>query len=323
MRERQVYETLSSSARSKLIALPSVFSHSTLGLHSQTYNLIASEITDLIHCAWSVNFNLQLASFEKDNIAGLKNLIDLCLKSQRPAPASFNFCSSVSTVMNTEEDEIPEALPAKLKYAQGMGYAQSKLVGENICLKAAEQTGLRARVLRIGQVIGDTQHGIWNTTEAIPLILQSAVTIGALPRLDDWHRWLPVDVVAEIVIETTLSTRSTGVLNVVNQHALHWTRDLLPLLRSAGLQFTDLEQREWLRQLRASNPDPAANPPIKLIEFFASKYDTDAPRRSFKWHTDEARRCSRALADAGPLDQELVDKMVGYFRRNWSNDGKK
>ncbi|KAL1970082.1 hypothetical protein VTN77DRAFT_6487 [Rasamsonia byssochlamydoides] len=319
MRERQVYETLPSSARSKLIALPSVFSHPTLGLDAQTYNLIASEITDLIHCAWSVNFNLQLTSFEKDNIAGLKNLIDLCLKAQRPAPASFNFCSSVSTVVNTEGDEILEALPERLKYAQGMGYAQSKLIGENICLRAAEQTGLRARVLRIGQVIGDTQHGIWNSTEAIPLMLQSAITIGALPRLDEWHRWLPVDVVADIVIEASLSTKRSGVLNIVNHHAFHWTKDLIPLLHNAGLDFIELDQREWLRQLRASNPDPAINPPIKLVEFFASKYDTDAPRRSFKWHTDEARRYSAALADARPLDQGLVSKMVGYFKsRGWS-----
>jgi thioester reductase-like protein len=317
LRERQVYESLPSSARNKLVALPTDLSDPQLGLDPQVYNSITSEITDLIHCAWSVNFNWQLTSFEKDNIAGLKNLIDLCLKSQRPAPATFNFCSSISTVVNTAGDEIPESLPETLAYAQGMGYAQSKLVAENICMKAAEQTSIRARVLRIGQVVGDTQRGIWNSTEAIPLMLQSAVTIGALPRLDEVHRWLPVNTVADITIDETFSTYTSGVLNVTNHNEFHWTSDLIPLLHKAGLQFSELSPREWLQKLRTSNPDPALNPPIKLVEFFSTKYGTDVPKKAFKWRTEDARKYSKSLDHAKPLDQELVDKMIQYFKRFW------
>lgn len=319
MRTRRVYEPLPDSARSKLVALPSDLSQATLGLGPTTYNTLTSEITDVIHCAWSVNFNYQLGSFEKDSIGGLKNLIDLCLKAQRPAPATFNFCSSVSAVVNTESNDIPEALPEKLSYAQGMGYAQSKLVGECLCANASQRTGIRARVLRIGQVIGDTRHGIWNATEAIPLMLQSATTTGALPKLDESPLWLPVDTVADTVIDITLSSSdaessNNAIFNIVSNNPFHWTRDLLPYLHNAGLDFEEVDQREWLRRLRESNPDPVLNPPIKLVDFFASKYDTDQPRRSFNWHTEEARRVSPALASDGPLGQELVGKMVRYFR---------
>lgn len=297
-----------------------------LGLDSATYNTLSSEITDVIHCAWSVNFNLHLRSFEKDNIGGLQNLINLCLKAQRPTPASFNFCSSVSSVVNTEGKEIPEALPKKLSYAQNMGYAQSKLVAEHLCIQAARQTGICARVLRIGQVIGDQDHGIWNATEAIPLMLQSATTIGALPKLDESPLWLPVDVVAGTVVDLSLSDRSTSpavdtdlVFNVVSHHPFHWTRDLLPHLRRVGLNFEELDQREWIRRLRTSNPDPVANPPFKLVDFFASKYDTEKPRRSLQYHTERARQLSSSLADSKPLDEALVGKMVDYFRKEcWS-----
>lgn len=321
MRERRVYEDLPDSARSKLSALPSDISQTHLGLDSTTYNVLTSEITDLIHCAWSVNFNLHLNSFEKDGISGLKNLIDLCLKAERPAPASFNFCSSVSTVVNTEGKEVPEAPPKKLSYAQNMGYAQSKLVGEQICNLAAEKTDIRARVLRIGQIIGDTKHGIWNPTEAIPLMLQSSTTIGALPQLDESPLWLPVDVVADTVVEISLSlsaTKDAGVFNIINHNTFHWTRDLLPYLRQAGLEFEELDQREWLKRLRESKPDPAVNPPIKLVEFFTNKYGSGEPRRRLKWCSDEARRLSPALAGAKGLDREMVDRMVGYFRTRWA-----
>ncbi|KAE8556190.1 hypothetical protein EYB25_000890 [Talaromyces marneffei] len=316
--ERRLYDNLSDTGRRKLVALPVNLSDPKLGLDGHTYNLITSQITDLIHCAWSVNFNWQLASFEKGNIVGVKHLIELCLKSQRPTPASFNFCSSISAVVNTAEDEIPEALPKSLNYAQEMGYAQSKLVAEHICLKAAEQTGLRARVLRIGQVIGDTEHGVWNTTEAIPLMIQSATTIGALPRLNETHRWLPVDVVAESIINHSFSTYDSGVLNIVNHKSFQWTQNLIPYLHQAGLKFTELETSEWLEKLRASNPDPAVNPPIKLVEFWTTKYGSgEGLRKSFMWRTELARRYSKTLDKRKGLGQEDVAKMVRYFKTVW------
>jgi hypothetical protein len=42
-------------------------------------------------------------------------------------------------------------------------------------------------------------------------------------------------------------------------------------LRTAGLEFDEVEPKEWVRRLRESDQDPEANPPIKLVEFFASK----------------------------------------------------
>lgn len=319
MRIRRVYETLSESARTKLVALPSDLSQPTLGLDAQTYHLVASQITELIHCAWSVNFNLHLSSFEKDSIAGVANLIGLCLQAQRPRPASFNFCSSVSAVMHTAGDEISESLPEKLSYAQKMGYAQSKLVGEHICINATKSTGISARVLRIGQVIGDTQHGIWNATEAIPLIFQCATTIRALPKLNEFPLWLPVDTVANAVIDISLSSANGRgeIFNIVSPRAFHWTTDLLLYLRRAGLEFEALEPKEWVQRLRQSEPDPMVNPPIKLVEFFSAKYDanTEEAGRCFLWHTEHARRVSLALAQAQPVDEELVRRMVEYFRR--------
>jgi thioester reductase-like protein len=146
------------------------------------------EVTSLIHCAWSVNFNLRLTSFEKD-IAGTKNLIELCVHSRWPKPAIFSFCSSIGTMLNAESDPVSKALPAKLPDAQNTGYAQSKLVAENLCQIAADRTGMTTHILQIGQIVGDTNKGIWNANEAILITLQtSTTTINAHPQLDKWHR---------------------------------------------------------------------------------------------------------------------------------------
>ena len=314
LQERFVYHTLSSEARRKITALPSTLSDTKLGLESHTYQTLADDITGLIHCAWSVNFNLALESFEQDCIAGTRNLINLCLKAGRLSAARFSFCSSVSAVAATPGEIAPEDLPPSLLHAQSMGYAQSKLVTEHIVSRAAKQTGMTARVLRVGQIIADTRHGVWNATEAIPMILQTALTIKALPTLDENPSWTPVDVIASSVIDLSASQEDTVVMNVTNPRTFHWTRDLLPLLRGAGLSFDELTPKEWVGRLRASDPDPITNPPIKLVNFFASKYDHDEKRRKLTYDTSKAQRSASALRDAGVVDATLVQRFIEYFK---------
>ncbi|KAK4610164.1 Adenylate-forming reductase Nps10 [Fulvia fulva] len=314
LRLRRVHDDLSLESLQKIIALPSDFSNSLLGLEWRIYDGIAKDITHLLHLAWSVNFNKNLESFESDCIAGAKNLIDLCLKAKRPQPATFNFCSSVSATVRTPGGVVPEALPESFSYAQGMGYAQSKHVTEHLCDRATKSRGIKARVLRVGQVIGDTKHGVWNATEAIPMILQTAKTVGALPKLDERPSWLPVDVVAQTFVDIGTSDTEKGLFNLVNHGSFHWAGDLLPLLRAAGVEFEEVGQREWIRRLRASNPDPEVNPPIKLVDFFAGKYDNDDKKGSLSYDTTVAQECSEALREVGVLDQELVGKIVAYLK---------
>lgn len=73
LRARSLYHTLPLEARAKIFALPSNFGDARLGLDEVTYDQITSDITSLIHCAWSVNFNLGLGSFEADCIKGEKS----------------------------------------------------------------------------------------------------------------------------------------------------------------------------------------------------------------------------------------------------------
>jgi thioester reductase-like protein len=111
-------------------------------------------------------------------------------------------------------------------------------------MAAAMKTGVKTRVFRVGQIVADTVHGVWNDTEAIPLIMQSALTVGALPKLQESPSWTPVDVSARAVSEIALSEADSIVANVTNAKTFSWTNDLLPALREAGLQFEEVEPKE-------------------------------------------------------------------------------
>ncbi|KAJ6024668.1 hypothetical protein N7540_005465 [Penicillium herquei] len=320
LRTRAVYSSLSPALEQKIVALTADLSNSdNFGLDEATFSLVRKTVTSVIHCAWSVNFNWALESFENSCISATRNLLDLCLSAQGPYPASFSFCSSVSTVARTPGSWVLEALPESLSYAQGMGYAQSKLVTENIVSRASKQTGMTARVLRVGQIIGDTVNGIWNATEAIPMMIQTAKTIKALPQLDDVLSWTPVDRMASSIIELSLSREAAGIMNVTNPTFSHWTHELLPLLRRAGLEFEVLPKKAWLQRLRDSNQDPEINPPTKLLEFFTSKYDNENPSRVLLHDTKLAREGSPTLANAGSLTDDLTSRFVRYFETQcWS-----
>ncbi|KAL8799309.1 MAG: hypothetical protein Q9182_005984 [Xanthomendoza sp. 2 TL-2023] len=186
---------------SKVTTLKSDLSQPYLGLEEAVYSEIQSSATHIIHAAWPVNFQLTLPSFEP-HIQGLHNLIQLSLTSPNPTPSKVLFCSSVSTALGASAPtRIPETIIEDLDHASDMGYGQSKLVGEHMIAAAVNTSGARASVLRIGQVVGDTRFGMWNDREALPSIVRSALTMGILPELAIECEWLPVDVLAESVIE--------------------------------------------------------------------------------------------------------------------------
>lgn len=171
---------------SKLHAVPSDLSQPNLGLGTHDLNHLLSSLSHVIHSAWAVNFNLGVRSFEAQHICGVHNLVNFCLRVSLPMPAKFFFCSSVSTASGTPKPaKIAEAAIEDLSHAQNTGYGRSKLVSEHIVRNAMRTGNMHARVLRIGQLSGDRVNADWNDTEAVALMIRSALTVGALPGLDE------------------------------------------------------------------------------------------------------------------------------------------
>lgn len=279
---------------SKLSILSCNLAQPDLGLKASTYDLLLSQITCIIHCAWSVNFQLSLQSFEH-HIQGLHNLVQLSLRVRFSNPAHFIFCSSISAALGTPRPaRVPEAPIGNLAHASYTGYAKSKLVGERVVQTAVDVYGASATILRIGQVVGDTKQGVWNDSEALPLIVRSALTMGILPELNMMCEWLPVDTLAETVVEisgllspslpmknelddasapaeedSTIDRmkKSSGditrqqtefVYNICSPHSFSWASHFVAALTSAGLKFSLEPPAKWLEQLRAistAHPD--------------------------------------------------------------------
>lgn len=116
---------------------------------------------------------LNIDSYD-EHIGGATNLINLCLETPWSEPACFLFSSSISCRQGSPDPRCKEDFSASPATAAGTGYAQSKWIVEKLCEKASEKSGVPVAALRIGQMVGDSVHGIWNETEGtFALLLQT------------------------------------------------------------------------------------------------------------------------------------------------------
>ncbi|KAK7965910.1 NRPS-like enzyme [Apiospora aurea] len=200
-----------------------------LGLSSPAiFATLQATTTMVVHAAWPVNFNLGLASF-RSQLAGLRRLLGLAADRR-------------GRVLHAGRVGGARGPLADLARAAPTGYAWSKLVGERICELAAAASMSKGKaaistsngegdgdddgagssqqhvaVLRVGQVAADTEHGIWNEKEAIPLLVRSGAQIGALPRFGKRPgrcQWMPADTAAQAVLD--LAARMTSALKPPN-----------------------------------------------------------------------------------------------------------
>lgn len=175
---------LSGASMAKIIPFAGDLTRKDLGLDASFLAQMKREVSLVIHIAWPVNFNIPLHSFEP-HIAGLFNLIQLSLSVKRPEPAQLLFCSSIATAFNTPSPAlVPNAPIESFDCVSQTGYARSKFVAEHIVRNAA-LAGARSYVFRLGQIVGDTQNGIWNDREFVPMVIRSALTLKVLPRLHE------------------------------------------------------------------------------------------------------------------------------------------
>lgn len=175
---------IGSIGEKKIVPITTDWSRPFFDMDPALIEELRDQVTLIVHIAWPVNFNIHLQSFVPQ-LERLRDLLDLSLSVRRPEPARLLFCSSIATAYNTPTPVIiPDAAIEDFGQAGSTGYAQSKLAAEHIVLNATRR-GARAYILRIGQVVGDTSHGLWNDNEFIPSVIRSALTLQILPRLGE------------------------------------------------------------------------------------------------------------------------------------------
>lgn len=316
VRESLARRQLPASALDKVTSLASDVNRADLGLTRDELAALQLRASHVIHNAWPVNFVLGFESYEP-HIGGAVHLLNLARRNG----AHFYFSSSVATRQGRQEPGgvVDERVGDSPATAAGTGYGRSKWVVEKLCERAvttSQQTGA-VGILRIGQLVGDTTRGVWNETEAWPLMFRAANTTGALPMLDERVSWLPVDLAARAIVEVLHSTAASAglsVYHIVNPNTTAPWSTILGGLSRGGLAFTPVDRREWVDRLAASDDDPARNPSRKLLAFFRARIGGERWREPATFETHETHEVAPTIAGAPAISEELVARWVAHWK---------
>ena len=348
-------ETLQST-RNKARQLPTVFSASrvtfltgdlaageTLGLDKETFIDLRSKITHIIHNAWTVDFNLALASFSP-HLTSVTNLIEMAASSA-PQP-HITFLSSISSVQQWPGTEpVPEEIIYDLSLPAPNGYGRSKHLTERLLAHASEKLNLDVNIVRIGQVTGPRRGaGAWSQNEWFPSLVITSRNLGAVPEtlggvdmaLQNID-WIPIDEVADILVELALEAKhphnsesTLHVRHLVNPRPTPWTKVLSSTLSAVhGIEATNqtrsnvrtVPYADWLdlirKELGSARSDEdmdglvAKLPAIKLMDFFESLACERIYPVLETRETENASERMRALEAIGEGDVERW--VAGWF----------
>lgn len=333
----QMRNIIPGSPSSSLEYVTVKFSDPNLGLNAETYERLARTATLIIHAAWAVNFRASLRSFEKDHLGGLHNLLQLAISSPTEPPPKFIFCSSTASV-TIAASSISETISHDPNSASRLGYSRSKWIAEAICEQAHLHTRLKGRVnvLRIGQLCGDTVHGIWNASEAWPLMISTVDITNCLPVLENESlSWLPVDTAAKAVLQIAHAPLADvivskdadiPVFHILNPDtSTKWT-DLLRWMQNLRPGFEILTPHDWIEKLENLEEKEAEHPARKLIELWRENYCRDGEAvaeagkgdgkiKELVFETAKTQRSAAVLRNIRPVDEELFRKLWRWIRR--------
>lgn len=269
--------------------------------------------------AWAVNFSLPLKSFVDGHISGLQNLLNFSASCSNVV--HFTFCSSVASVLGAQQPPvIEERFSSNPSEAGTIGYSRSKWVAEAICARAAKKLPGKVNVLRIGQLTGDTQNGVWNISEAWPLMLTTIDALDCLPQLDEVLNWLPLDTAATAVIDIAFSTpqnkKKCSLYHLINNASeTKWSELLCWIAATRTKPFEVVPAEVWLAKLENfPNKHPAKNllGMWNLVYGDSVEGEQEKKRTKAVFSTIEAEKKTDAMRTLKPVDQELVIKIWAW-----------
>lgn len=350
----------------RLVCLPTTLSEFHLGLSDAGWTRLSAEATMIIHAAWPVNFSLKLQSFDPQ-LAGLRNLLEL-RDATRSSAARFVFISSTAAISapSTSDRPIRETLSTEPEDAAPLGYARSKWVAENICASArvggtispptleavaagdskpivVEKSPIM--IVRVGQLCGSQQRGVWNATEAWPLLLSAAARVtGSLPTLESEPlAWLPVDVAAHAVLELAflmgantagnnarggLKAQKTPVYHVANPYQDPRWGDMVEWLlaeeedeEGKGQKLREVAPDAWLQELEEAFEKGQDHPARALVHLWRRRFsvavgELERDGTGTVFDTRRAERASEVMRGVRPLEREEVVRMWRWIGKN-------
>ncbi|MDJ0795566.1 MAG: thioester reductase domain-containing protein [Calothrix sp. MO_167.B12] len=219
-----------------------------LGITSNKYQKLASEIDAIYHNGAIVNFTYPYSYLKSSNVLGTQEVIRLAAEC-KVKPIHFTSSIAVFESITTSESPIINE-NYDLDKVQGLfrGYAQSKWVAEKLMI-SARLRGIPTTIYRPGNLGGHSQNGVGNTNDFVWRMIKSCIQLGLAPDLDTLIDITPVNYASSAIVYLSRQLDSLNqVFHLVNPEPVNWN-DIMKWIKDFGYTLQKTSYTQWQTEL--------------------------------------------------------------------------
>lgn len=217
-------------------------------------------IETVINCAASVKHFAHDDSIERINLGGVRNLIDFCLEKG----AKLIQTSTTSVLEIAYSDHLPEKDPDEhtLYFGQDLTnqYVHSKFLAERAVLEAAVQKGLKAKIMRYGNLSARYHDGEFqinfNSNSAMGNLRALAILkCVAYDQLGDLLEFTPIDYAAKATVMLSQTPEKCVLFHVLSEQYIRQDH-LFRAMQAMGHPIAYVERSDFEKALSDAQNDP-------------------------------------------------------------------
>lgn len=268
------YEIWNQDFSNRIIRVLGDLSKPHLGLSSQEFDLMSSQIDVIYHNAAWINYVYPYSALKPTNVLGTQEILRLASKV-KIKPVHY-----ISTIAVFESSAcwgkiITESDP--LTHSEGMklAYSQSKWVAEKLVMSARER-GIPVCIYRPPFISGHSQTGVWYKDDVICRTIKGCIQMGSMTDITSRLDLAPVDYLSQSIVYLSRQKDSIGnAFHLNNPQPGSWSQ-LADFIREMGYSIEYLAYQDW--QVQLSHAVRSKKNPF--YHLFALFYEEVASRRT-------------------------------------------
>ena len=298
-----------------------------LGLSSKDYNAVIQNVDVVINSGAIVKHFGNIEEFEKINVIGTQNTVELCKKHNK----RLLHISTISVSGNGEKEEsIKENLEnlnkkifkeSNLYIGQNITgvYSTTKYKGEIIVLEGIID-GLNASILRIGNITSRYSDGLFQKnieSNAFAQRIKSFIEIGSIPEYSLKHKieLTPVDLCAQAIIKILDHESNCNIFHIYNTKLLS-IKFLLDTLKQLKINITPVSNKDMTNIISNILEDESKK---KMISGIINDLDNDKNLIYTSNIKLDAEFTEAYLKQIGfewkSLTADYIKKYINYFKK--------
>jgi len=243
------------------------------------------KVDTVINCAANVKHFAAGDEIEKINLGGTEKLIEYCLKT-----GSRLIHTSTHSISGQTENGAPHTmLESELYFGQKLmtKYQTSKFAAERAILDACAKNGLKAKIMRLGNLMprftdGEFQINIENNGFMARMRAYYLIGCIASSHLHGALEFAPIDVTADAILTLARTPDKFTVFHPFNNHTIY-VDDVVAVMRKCGLEIKITDDAGFNEKLAECLKDDHLNPFITTLLAYGShnNYVMNSPSLDF------------------------------------------